>query len=207
MTSSAPTTESAAVVARAIRPKQGEVEPAAARPQRPGRAGIEADREPAVAEQQRDDQGSAGGDGGQGDVAAVDQQQAAEEQGLDVGAGAEDVAGEDHAGGEATDEDDRHGAVAPLLLAAAEQRGAEAEDDRGAEGAERRREAQPIGQHQPREGGGADRVGEEGEPAQDDPGAEQAGGHGEDQDLDQATLNEGQLERLEHDAGCQIKSK
>ena len=51
--------------------------------------------------------------GGEGDVAAVDQQQAAEEQRLDVGAGAEDVAGEDHAGGEAADEDERDGAVAP----------------------------------------------------------------------------------------------
>ena len=51
---------------------------------------------------------------GEGDVAAVDQQQAAEEQGLDVGAGAEDVAGEDHAGGEAADEDDRDDAVVAL---------------------------------------------------------------------------------------------
>ncbi len=79
-----------------------------------------------------------------------------------------------------------------------------AEDDRGAEGAQRRGEAEPVGEDQAGKGGGADRVGEEGEPAQDDPGAEQPGGHGEDQDLEQPTLDEGQLEGLEHET---IKSK
>ncbi len=150
-----------------------------------------------MAEQQRGGNGCPGGDRGERDVTAVDQQQAAEKQGLDVGAGAEDVAGEDHPGGEAADEDDGDGAVAPLLVAAAEQRGAEAEDDRRAESPQRRGEAQPVGQHQPWEGRGADRVREEGEPAQDDPGAEQAGRHGEDQELDQAALDEGQLKGLE----------
>ena len=124
VTSSAPTTESAAVVASAIRPSRATSRPRLVRPAPPRRTGVEAAREPAMAEQQAGDQGRAGGDGGERDVAAVDQQQAAEEQGLDVGAGAEDVAGEDHPGGEAADEDDRDGAVAALLVAAAEQRGA-----------------------------------------------------------------------------------
>ena len=55
----------------------------------------------------------------------------------------------------------------------------------------------PVGEHQAGEGGGADRVREEGEAAQDYPGAEQAGGHGEDQDLEEAALDEGELEGLE----------
>ena len=104
--------------------QQGDVEQPAARLRRPA-LGVEAGGEPAVSEQQRSGEGRHRRDGGEGDVAAVDQQQAAEEQRLDVRAGTEDVAGEDHPGGEAADEDDRHGAVAPLLVAAGEQRGAE----------------------------------------------------------------------------------
>ena len=65
------------------------------------------------------------------------------------------------------------------------------------EGAERRREAEPVGEDEAGEGGGADGVREEGEAAQDYPGAEQAGRHGEDEDLDQAALDEGELEGLE----------
>ena len=59
------------------------------------------------------------------------------------------------------------------------------------------REAEAVGEDQAREGGGADRVREEGEAAQDDPGAEQAGRDREDQDLEQAALDEGELEGLE----------
>jgi hypothetical protein len=40
-------------------------------------------------------------------------------------------------------------------------------------------------------------VGEEGQPAQHDPGPEQAGRDGEQQDLDQAALDERELEGLE----------
>ena len=57
---------------------------------------------------------------------------------------------------------------------------------------------EPVGQHEPGEGGRPHRVGEEGQAAQDDPGAEQAGRNGEDQDLDQGALDEGELERIEH---------
>ena len=70
--------------------------------------------------------------------------------------------------------------------------------DRGADGAERRREAEPVGEHEPGEGRGADRVGVEGQPAQDDPRADEPPGDAEDPHLDDALLNEGQVERLEH---------
>ena len=100
-------------------------------------------------------------------------------------------------GGQAGDEDDRDDAVGVLLPARPRAAVAGAEGERRGEGAERRREAEAVGEHQAREGGGADRVREEGQPAEDDPGAEQAGGDGEDQDLDQAALDEGELEGLE----------
>ena len=93
----------------------------------------------------------------------------------------EDVAGQDHARGEAADEDERREAVVPAPARAPRAPTAGREQERRAERAERRREAEPVGEHQPGEGGGPDRVGEEGEPAQDDPGAEQAGRYGEDQ--------------------------
>src|SRR4029079_16444108 len=66
------------------------------------------------------------------------------------------------------------------------------------EGPEGRAEAEPVGEDEAGEGGGTDRVGEEGQAAHDDPGAEQSGRAGEDQDLEQAALNEGELEGLEH---------
>ena len=136
--------------------EERQVEPTA----RPGCCScrVEAERQPALAEQQRDGQGQTSRDPRQDQVAAVDQQQTAEEQRLDVGAGAEDVAGEDRTGGEAANQDDRHGAVGRLLLAATEQSAAGTEDDRGAEGPQRCGEAKSVGQHQAREGGGADRV-------------------------------------------------
>jgi hypothetical protein len=40
-------------------------------------------------------------------------------------------------------------------------------------------------------------VREESQPPQDDPGAEQSGGDGQDQDLDKATLYEGEFEGLD----------
>ena len=58
----------------------------------------------------------------------------------------------------------------------------------------------PVGEHQPGEGGGPDGVREEGEPAQDDPGAEDPGANRQDQDLDQAPLDEGELEGFQHSA-------
>jgi hypothetical protein len=47
-------------------------------------------------------------------------------------------------------------------------------------------------------------VGEEGQAAQNDQGAQQTGGDGEDQDLEQAALNEGELKRVEHRCGGTI---
>ena len=139
-------------------PQQGSVEqpclPAAA----PGRGRFEALRQPALADQRGRGQRRDGGEGGEGDVTTADQEQAAEQQRLDVGAGTEDVAGEDHPGGETADKDERDHAVPPLVATPAEDCIAGSEGDRSAEGAERRREAEPVGEHQPREGGGADRM-------------------------------------------------
>ena len=53
--------------------------------------------------------------------------------------------------GQAADEDEGDDAVAPALAAAAEGGVAGGEDERGAEGAERRREAEPVGEDQARE--------------------------------------------------------
>ena len=121
-TSRAPTTESAAVVASAIRPSRTASRSAAERPVEPGASASKPRCSQRCPTQQAGEQGRRGGGGGERDVAAVDQQQAAEEQGLDVGARAEDVAGEDHAGGEAGDEDDRDDAVARPPRAAARAR-------------------------------------------------------------------------------------
>ena len=112
----------------------------------------------------------------------------------------EDVAGEDHADGQRGDEDERGERVVAVARALAARQQADGDGDQrgGRAGAEHGGEAEPVGQHEPREGGGADGVGVEGQPAQDDPGADEPPGHGEDQHLDDPVLDEGQLERLEH---------
>ena len=126
------------------------------------------------------------------------EQEAAEQQALDLGARGEDVAGQDHPRGEAADENEGRQAVVPLALARREPADGGREQERRAERAEWSREPQPIGEHEPGEGGGPDGVGEEGQPAQDDPGPDQTRPYGEDQHLDEAALGERQLERLEH---------
>ena len=205
MTSRAPTTERAADGGESDQAEQDGVERVRRHRcgacGRPGSKPAASQRWPSSSEAS---QGRPSRHPGQGDVAAVDQEQAAEEQGLDVGARAEDVAGEDRPRRQATDEDDRNGAVVALVLAPPEQRGTGGEDEGRPEGAERRGEAEAVGENEAGEGRGADRVREEGQPAQDDPGAEQARRDREDQDLDQAALDEGQLEGLEHRS---IKSK
>ncbi len=112
----------------------------------------------------------------------------------------EDVAGEDHADGQRGDEDERGERVVAVAraLAARQQADGDRHQRGGRAGPEDGREAEPVGEHEPREGGGAHRVRVEGQAAQDDPGADQPAGHGEDQDLDDPVLDEGQLERLEH---------
>ncbi len=165
----------------------------------PAGAGVESVREPAAAEHQTRQPRGERRARGQGDVGAVDQQQAAEEQGLDVGAGAEHVAGEDHAAGEAPDEHQGDDAVALGLAPAGKRRVAAAEQERRSERTDRRAEPEAVGEDQAGEGGRADRVGEEGEAAQHDPGAEQARREGQQEDLEKGALDEGQLEGLEHE--------
>ena len=110
----------------------------------------------------------------------------------------EDVARQDHSRGEAPDENERREAVVRGTAPAGQSPDRRGEGDRDSEGAERRREAEPVGEHETRKGRGADRVREEGEPAQHDPGAEHTGADAENQYFNQATLHEGKLERLEH---------
>src|SRR5262249_20113851 len=141
-------------------------------------------------------QGRPGGGRGEGDVAAVDEQEAAEEEGLDVRTRVEDVAGEDHPGGEAGDEHDRDDGVR-ALPAPAEGGVAGAEGEGRRERPERTSEADAVGEDEAREGGGPDRVREEGKAAEDYPGAEKSGRHREDEDLGQAALHEWELEGLE----------
>ena len=145
-----------------------------------------------------DDDHRAGG--GEGVVATVDQQQAAEEQRLDAARRVKDVAGEDHADGQRGDEDERGERVVAVArpLAAGQEPDGDGHQRRGAPAPSDGREAQALGQDEPREGGGADGVRVEGQAAQHDPGADEAPRHGEDQHLDDAVLDEGQLERLEH---------
>ena len=58
--------------------------------------------------------------------------------------------------------------------------------------------ARPSATTRPGERGGRHGVRVEREAAQHDPGSEQAGGHREQQDLDEAALDEGEVEGLEH---------
>ena len=173
-----------------------------ARAERARGAWIEAGRQPALLEHEPAGDDDHRADGGEDVVAGVDQQQAAEEQRLDAAGGVEDVAGEDDADRQRGDEDERRERVVAVArpLAAGQQADRDRHEGRGRPGAEDGGEAEAPGQHEPREGGGADRVGVEGQPAQDDPGADQSPGHGEDQHLDDPVLDEGQLERLEHPA-------
>ena len=66
--------------------------------------------------------------------------------------------------------------------------------------AERRREAEAIGEHQAGERRRADGMGVERQPAHDDPRAEQAGSPREQQHLEHAALDELQLKGVEHGA-------
>ena len=93
----------------------------------------------------------------------------------------------------------RRQAVVPRARAARETLDAEREHERRGERAERRREAEAIGQHEAREGRGADRVGVEREPAHHDPRAEHAPRRRpKQQHLEHAALHELELEGIEH---------
>ena len=89
----------------------------------PRGARVEPRRQPALLEHQPAGEHDRGADGGEGPVARVDEQQAAEQQRLDVARGVEDVAGEDHADGQRGDEDERRERVVAVAraLAAREQ--------------------------------------------------------------------------------------
>ena len=198
--SSAPSVERAATATSATSARSAMSGAAERAPRARADARIEARRQPALLEHEPAHHHDRRADGGEGVVAAVDEQQAAEEQRLDAAGRVKDVAGEDHADGQRRDEDECGQRVVAVAraLAAGEQADGQGHQGGGRAGAEDGREAEPVGQDEPREGGGADRVGVEGQPAQDDPRADEPAGHGEDQHLDDPVLHEGQLKRLEH---------
>ena len=99
---------------------------------------------------------------------------------------------------ERRDEHERREAVVPGARAPREALDAEREDERRRERAERRREAEAVGQHEAGERRRADGVGVERQPAHDDPRAEQARRAREQQHLEHAALHELQLKRIEH---------
>ncbi len=78
---------------------------------------------------------------------------------------------------------------------------AEREDECRRERAQRRGEAEPVGQYETGKGRRADRVGIEREAAHHDPGAEQPRREREQQHLEYPTLHELELKRLEHGSG------
>jgi hypothetical protein len=149
-----------------------------------------------MADQHRGQKGHGRGGGRQDKIGAIDQEKAAEEQGLDVGPGFEDVAGEDHAPRQAADEDQGDDAVASTV-SPAEGGVTEAEADGGGERAQRRAESKTVSEDEAGEGGGADRVGEEGQAPENYPGAKQPGRDREEQNLEEGTLDEGKVEGLE----------
>jgi hypothetical protein len=157
---------------------------------------VEAGDEPGPAEIRRRHGGEHACPRGDHEIAGLDQEQAAEEKGLDVGIGVEDVAREDHAQRERSCQDERGQAVIAAFAAPPEQREGEREHDRGGEGAKRRRKPEAVRDHQARERRGADRVGVEGEPAQHDPGPEKTGADREQQHLEEPALDERELEGL-----------
>jgi len=136
--------------------------------------------------------------GGEDDVAPVDQQEAAEEQRLDVGAGVEDVAREDDPEREGADEHQRRQAVVAAAPRRREPLDAQGEERGCRKCPERGREAQAVGEHEARERRGCHRVRVEREPAHHDPGAEEAGSDGQQEHLEHAPLDEGVVKRREH---------
>ena len=131
-------------------------------------------------------------------VGRPDDEQAAEEQVLDVGAGVEDVGGEDHPHRQRGHEDERGAAVVAVAIPPRQPPDAGGDHGRGSGGAEMGGEAEPVGEHEAGEGRGAHRVRVEGQAAQDDPRAHEPGADRQHADLEQASLDERQVERLEH---------
>ena len=78
-------------------------------------------------------------------------------------------------------------------------RDAGGEQRRGPERAERRREAEAVGDDETGERRRPDRVRVEGEAAEHDPRPQQAAGQREQEDLHQPALHEGERERLQHE--------
>ena len=196
--SSAPIAVSEATTAKATSTSST----ASGKPERMPRARAEAGSNPRAS--QRGPSTSVAGDrrgagqARQHEIARADQQQAPEEQRVDVAARFEDVARQHDAARQRGDQHERGQAVVARARAAREALHAEREHERRGERSERRREAEPVGQHEPGEGRGADRMGVEREPAHHDPRAEQPRRERQQQHLEHAALHELELKGIEH---------
>ena len=195
---SAPMAESAAIATRATRASSA----ASGRAERTPSARAEVGSKPATVQRWPSSSGPGDhGDPGSGrpeHVGRPDDEQAAEEQVLDVGAGVEDVGGEDHPHRQRGHEDERGAAVVAVAIPPRQPPDAGGDHGRGGGGAEMGGEAEPVGEHEAGEGRGAHRVRVEGQAAQDDPRAHEPGADRQHADLEQASLDERQVERLEH---------
>src|SRR5439155_14701508 len=109
------------------------------------------------------------GDRGESHVVRADEEEAPEEERLDVGARVEDVAREDDTERERADEREPGQRLAVALAAAREAFDAECVRRRGERGAGGRRPAEPGGHDEAREGRRPDGMGEESEAAEDEP--------------------------------------
>jgi hypothetical protein len=179
-------------------PEQHGVRDSGADAERVCALGVEALREPAPSEQRGGDEHEGARGSGEDEVATADQEQAPEQERLDVGPGVEDVAREDHSEREGADQHERGEAVVAAAASTREPLDAECEHEGSGEGAQRRRERKAVGEDEAREGGGRNGVRVEGETAQDDPGADEPGPDREEEHLPEPALDEGLVERGAH---------
>ena len=143
------------------RHQQRRIEPARAGADLRGRLLVEAPGQPVSGEEARGDDRQKGRAGGKGQVIHTDREQGAEQEGVDVCARLEDVAGQDYSGRKEPDQGEGRDRVGGRVPDPSEQRGEGSEGSRRAEGQQLWGEPDPVGQDQPGKGRDPDRVGEE----------------------------------------------
>ena len=174
----------AATAATATRPRSRTSDRPAARPSARAPSGSKATADQ-VRHHGREDQ-----------VAGAEAEQRAEQEPVDGGAGFEDVARQDHAGGEGGHEQQR---CALPVLASGTTRSLNAARvaERDGEAGQGRAHPRRVGDDQAGKARRAGGVGEEREPAKHDPCAEDATGQREQQELEQRFAKEGELRQVQ----------
>ena len=167
------------------------------RPRARRAVGVEGDGRPRAPERQRGGRGHHGDRGREHEVGGVEPEQRAEQQPVDHRAGLEDVAGEDHAGGERGHQQQGGGLAVARVRARRRARPPPAYPSATASAGEHGAEAGGVGHHQAGEGGRAHGVREERQPAQHDPGAEHAARHGQQHQLEQRLAQERQIGQVQ----------